>query len=112
MEIAPTQKIAAGMRLEIQSVGQEKRGGGVVVVREGVIGRRMCWERKWVEHELVMDEEATALCITLLIPLKWFRMGLVDQFCHYRERPFLRDTIPGPFPEYRNGEPQREWRLR
>jgi hypothetical protein len=111
LEIAPVQRISQGMRVELQSHGFSPIRGEVTIVREGIIGRRTHWERRWVEFELKMDEE-TELSVTILVPIEWIRMSLMDRVWHYSERRMLPDITPGPYPRYEKGKAQKEYRLK
>jgi hypothetical protein len=112
LEILPAQRISQGMRVEIQSYGGiSPIEGAVVIVREGIIGKRTHWERRWAEYELIMGKKG-GLSVTLLVPIEWLRMNLLDRIRHYRERRVLPDITPGPYPRYEKGEAQRERRLK
>lgn len=107
LEIVPHRRIAQGMQVEIQSYGcLSPVCGGVVMVREEIIGKRVHLEKRWAEYEIV--DKATALSVTLLVPIEWLQMSLLDQFRHHRERHLLPDITPGPFPHYEKGEAQKK----
>ena len=106
LELAPEQKIRSGMRVEIHSYASlSPIQGAVVLVREGIIGRKTHWEKRWVEYELKMDNESD-LSVAILIPIKWTRMNLVERVRHYRAEQKLPDITPGPYPRYEKGKAQ------
>lgn len=84
-------------------------GGGGVTTREGVIGKRVSWEQRWVEFELVV-EGAVPLSVTVLIPIAWCRLGFLDRSRHLWGGSSLPDSISGPFPVFEKGQP-RGWRM-
>lgn len=109
LETKPSRKVAQGMKVVVQSTerlttlaGLE---GGRAVARDGVIGKRVRWEKRWVEYELVV-EGAVPQSISLLVPIDWCRLGVLDRYKHFWESSSLPDLIAGPFPEYENGEPR------
>ena len=94
------------MRVEIHSYASlSPIQGAVVLVREGIIGRKTHWEKRWVEYELKMDNESD-LSVAILIPIKWTRMNLVERVRHYRAEQKLPDITPGPYPRYEKGKAQ------
>ena len=106
LELAPDQKISPGMRVEIHSYASlSPIQGAVIVVREGIIGKRTHWEKRWAEYELKMDKE-NDLLVNILVPIKWTQMNLVDRIQHYRARQKLPDITPGPYPWYEKGKAQ------
>ena len=109
MEVKPDHRIRQGMRVEIHSYGcSSPFSGEVVMVREGIIGKRVRWEKNWAEHALIMDA-TVVLSVTILVPLAWLQMSLIDRFQHYQERHLLSDVTPGPFPQYNKGEAQTDY---
>lgn len=106
VEGAPGQRLQPGSRVELRSVKHFRLGMNMVAMREGVIGKRVYWEQRWVEYQLDMDGPS-ALSVTVLVPLQWVAMSLMDRLTHYLERTTLPDITPGPFPRYVQGEPQK-----
>ena len=105
----PDHRISQGMKVEMHSYGYSSPvSRDVVMVREGIIGRRVRWEKRWAEYALLMDAKGL-LSITILVPLEWLQMSLIDRFQHYRERHLLLDVTPGPFPQYNKGEVQMDY---
>lgn len=109
MESRPDRKVSPGMVVMVESserlVTLSGLGGSGVTTREGVVGDRVRWEQRWVEFELVV-EGAAPQSITLLVPISWCRLGLLDRYRHFRERSSLPDLITGPFPVFERGEPR------
>ena len=83
LEIALDHQIAQGMEVEVHSYGNlSPLWSGVVIVRQGIVGKIIHWKKRLVEYELVMNG-AKGLSVTLLIPIKWVRMGILDRYWHY-----------------------------
>ena len=56
LEVAPNQRITQGMKVEIRSYEcLNLIQGAMVMVRAGIIGKKVYWERSWAEYELVLD---------------------------------------------------------
>jgi hypothetical protein len=113
LEVRPDHKISQGMRVKIRSYGcQNLACEEVVMVREGLIGKKVRWEKRWTEHVLIMDEAVALSVTTILIPLEWLQISLLDRFQHYQGRHLLLDITPGLFPRYNQGEAQTDYQLR